>query len=437
MIFGAEDDGYAVLEVAGRRVGRGLRPGRAGRPPQRRRPGRSQRRVADPLPLRPPAARPRGAAARPGRPRGADRLPDLAAPHRPGPGRAPGRRARRGGARRDRRRPGRRSSARCAGSAASRPRRRPSPGTPRRAVRDLHVQLAPHGLAHLAAPIHARFGDRSMAILHEDPYRLTEVDGVGFARADKIALAADVPPESSRRAQAAAVYALAEAEQQGTHATCRWPSSPAAPRSCSASIPTPTCSPRRRGLLARRRPRLPRADPRQRARRRRDAGRPRRRAPPPRPRARRAPPRRGHALTDEQWAAVRGAFAARISVLTGGPGVGKTVCTRAIVEEADGADAADRALRADRPRRAPARGGDRPRGADDPPHARVDARPRAGLQAGAPAARRPGDRRRVLDAQPAPDARSCSAASPSRPTSSSSATPTSCRRSAPASPSRT
>ena len=77
------------------------------------------------------------------------------------------------------------------------------------------MQLAPHGLAHLAAPIHARYGERSMTILHEDPYRLTEVDGVGFARADKIALAADVPPESSRRAQAAAVFALAEAEQQG------------------------------------------------------------------------------------------------------------------------------------------------------------------------------------------------------------------------------
>ncbi len=77
------------------------------------------------------------------------------------------------------------------------------------------MQLAPHGLAHLAAPIHARYGERSMAILHEDPYRLTEVDGVGFARADKIALAADVPPESSRRAQAAAVFALSEAEQQG------------------------------------------------------------------------------------------------------------------------------------------------------------------------------------------------------------------------------
>jgi len=42
-------------------------------------------------------------------------------------------------------------------------------------------------------------------------------------------------------------------------------------------------------------------------------------------------------LTDEQWAAVRGAFGARISVLTGGPGVGKTACTKAIVEEAEAA----------------------------------------------------------------------------------------------------
>ena len=40
-------------------------------------------------------------------------------------------------------------------------------------------------------------------------------------------------------------------------------------------------------------------------------------------------------LTDEQWAAVRGAFASRISVLTGGPGVGKTACTQAIVAEAE------------------------------------------------------------------------------------------------------
>ena len=49
--------------------------------------------------------------------------------------------------------------------------------------------------------------------------------------------------------------------------------------------------------------------------------------------------RREYDLTDEQWAAVRGAFAARISILTGGPGVGKTVCTRAIVAEGEAANA--------------------------------------------------------------------------------------------------
>lgn len=65
-----------------------------------------------------------------------------------------------------------------------------------RAVRDLHVELAPHGLAHLAGKIHASFGDRAMAVIREDPYRLTEIDGVGFVRADTIALAADVPLES-------------------------------------------------------------------------------------------------------------------------------------------------------------------------------------------------------------------------------------------------
>jgi exodeoxyribonuclease V alpha subunit len=204
-----------------------------------------------------------------------------------------------------------------------------------RAVRDLHVQLAPHGLAYLAAAIHARYGERSMTILHEDPYRLTEVDGVGFARADKIALAADVPPESSRRAQAAAVFALAEAERQGnsflpleklTRRTAR----------LIGLAPDPDVLTEARGLLV-------------------DEGRVYRElthaselAVAATLQARiAAPPHLVHdpggtpreQLTDEQWAAVRGAFASRVSVLTGGPGVGKTVCTKEIVAEAEAANA--------------------------------------------------------------------------------------------------
>jgi exodeoxyribonuclease V alpha subunit len=204
-----------------------------------------------------------------------------------------------------------------------------------RAVRDLHVQLAPHGLAHLAAPIHARYGERSMTVLHEDPYRLTEVEGVGFARADKIALAADVPPESSRRAQAAALFALQEAEQQGNSFL---PLDELARRTARllGLAPDPEVLAEAPGLTL-------------------DEGRvyrtsthqselavaatlaARLAAPPHLDHDPGEAPRAG--LTDEQWSAVRGAFASRISVLTGGPGVGKTVCTREIVAEAEAAQA--------------------------------------------------------------------------------------------------
>jgi exodeoxyribonuclease V alpha subunit len=212
-----------------------------------------------------------------------------------------------------------------------------------RAIRDLHVQLAPHGLAHLAAPIHTRFGEQAMAVLHEDPYRLTEVAGVGFARADKIALAADVPPESERRAQAAAVFALSEAEQQGN---TYLPVEELNRRTAKliGLQPDPDVPARARGVmldegrayrelthaseiavaatLAARAAAGPHLD--------HDPGE--------------SPPDEGGAaesrrLTEEQWAAVRGAFAARISVLTGGPGVGKTACTQAIVAEAERAGA--------------------------------------------------------------------------------------------------
>jgi exodeoxyribonuclease V alpha subunit len=204
-----------------------------------------------------------------------------------------------------------------------------------RAVRDLHVQLAPHGLAHLAAPIHALYGERSMTVLHEDPYRLTEVAGVGFARADKIALAADIPPESSRRAQAAAVFALSEAEQQGNSFLPLEELSGRTARLIGLA-PDPDVLVEARGLLV-------------------DEGRVYRELTHASELAlaktllarTAAPPHLAHdpgtapreQLTDEQWAAVRGAFASRISVLTGGPGVGKTVCTREIVAEAEAANA--------------------------------------------------------------------------------------------------
>jgi exodeoxyribonuclease V alpha subunit len=205
-----------------------------------------------------------------------------------------------------------------------------------RAVRELHVQLAPHGLAHLAAPIHARYAERSMVILHEDPYRLTEIEGVGFVRADKIALAADVPPESDRRAQAAAVYALREAEQGGNSFL---PMDELTARTAKliGLVADPAVLAEARGLVD-------------------EDGRVYRELTLESERAvaatlaRRlaAPPYLEHDpgesdldsdLTPEQWAAVRGAFESRISVLTGGPGVGKTRATKEIVLAAEDAGA--------------------------------------------------------------------------------------------------
>ncbi|HEX6457166.1 MAG TPA: AAA family ATPase, partial [Solirubrobacterales bacterium] len=210
-----------------------------------------------------------------------------------------------------------------------------------RAIRDLHVQLAPHGLAHLAVAIHDRFEGEALAILHQNPYRLTEVSGVGFARADKIALAVDMAPESDERAQAAAVYALKEAEQQG-----------------NSFLPLDALAERTEKLTG-----LP-ADPEVLMRGRglvEDEGRVYRKGTLERElavaatllRRAAAAPHLDHEpseeppepvgedleFTDEQWAAVRAAFESRISVLTGGPGVGKTRCTQGIVAEAEAAKA--------------------------------------------------------------------------------------------------
>ena len=201
-----------------------------------------------------------------------------------------------------------------------------------RAIRDLHVQLAPHGLAYLAAPIYNRFRDRALAILHENPYRLTEVDGVGFARADKIALIADIPPESDKRAQAAALYVLSEAEQQG-HAYLPIAELTRRTADLLGLTPDPDVLIAAKGLVV---------DEDRVYRERTHASEVAvaeelsiRAAAPPF--LEHVPGEDGDPegeLTAEQWAAVRSAFESRISVLTGGPGVGKTVCTRAIVAEA-------------------------------------------------------------------------------------------------------
>jgi len=87
-----------------------------------------------------------------------------------------------------------------------------------RVTRRLHLLLAPHGLAYLAARIRETYGDGAHRIVSERPYELTSVFGVGFLIADRIAQRLGVEPGSPDRARAAALHVLSEAERGGS--TC-------------------------------------------------------------------------------------------------------------------------------------------------------------------------------------------------------------------------
>ncbi|HEY2258819.1 MAG TPA: AAA family ATPase [Solirubrobacteraceae bacterium] len=88
-----------------------------------------------------------------------------------------------------------------------------------RVTRRLHLLLAPHGLAYLAGRIHDHYGDRAHEIVSANPYELTSVFGVGFVIADRIALASAAPPGQGRRERAAIMHVLAESERSGSACT--------------------------------------------------------------------------------------------------------------------------------------------------------------------------------------------------------------------------
>jgi exodeoxyribonuclease V alpha subunit len=82
-----------------------------------------------------------------------------------------------------------------------------------RTLRRLHMLLAPHGLAYLARRISEQYPSSAYQVITQNPYELTRVFGVGFRVADRIARAGASSLESiPGRVSAALVYALAEAE---------------------------------------------------------------------------------------------------------------------------------------------------------------------------------------------------------------------------------
>jgi exodeoxyribonuclease V alpha subunit len=205
-----------------------------------------------------------------------------------------------------------------------------------RVTRRLHMLLAPHGLAYLAGRIHDHYGAGAHELLAHNPYELTSVFGVGFLIADRIALASGAAATEGQRERAAIMHVLSESERSGS--TC---------------MPLESLLTQARGLLgtdleeglvdalvvtghvvrerewiyraataeleaelSARIDELIHAEPGERLREPRQADA--------------ADPE----LTDEQLAALHAAFRHRLSVITGGPGTGKTASIKTIAARA-------------------------------------------------------------------------------------------------------
>jgi exodeoxyribonuclease V alpha subunit len=203
-----------------------------------------------------------------------------------------------------------------------------------RSTRALHLLLAPHGLAWLVPRIAQHHGDRAHQVVRERPYELTSVFGVGFRIADTIARAGGVVGDSPARTAAGVVHVLAEAEKNGS--TClpvaemadqaaallEGPPPPAALLGAMADAGDLVLELDAAGAVWAYRP--PTAALEAELARRVDELR----RGTPRLAAVQRPPDDDLVPAPEQWAAVRAAFTSRLSVITGGPGTGKTATIR-------------------------------------------------------------------------------------------------------------
>ena len=86
-----------------------------------------------------------------------------------------------------------------------------------RHIKEVMIFLQAHGVSSaFATKIYKRYGQRSIAQVQENPYRLAmEVSGIGFKTADAIAARLGIDRASPQRAEAGLLHALGEAADDG------------------------------------------------------------------------------------------------------------------------------------------------------------------------------------------------------------------------------
>lgn len=85
-----------------------------------------------------------------------------------------------------------------------------------RGARDIITYLVPYGVTpRKAIKFFERYGSKTMTTVKEHPYTLTEIRGIGFKIADKIALRVGFDPVGKERIEAGILFALSEAEKEG------------------------------------------------------------------------------------------------------------------------------------------------------------------------------------------------------------------------------
>jgi exodeoxyribonuclease V alpha subunit len=84
-------------------------------------------------------------------------------------------------------------------------------------IKEVMVFLQGHGVsASLAVKIYKHYGDESLTVVRETPYRLArDIWGIGFKTADKIARALGLPLDAPARMEAGAAHALSELADDG------------------------------------------------------------------------------------------------------------------------------------------------------------------------------------------------------------------------------